>query len=164
MKVQSMTKDIRNQVLNSCVAPFETMKSVKEFVDSQKSFSICLLDRDNQEKKSRGEDYAPMFSIVASRKHNASVIASILGAHAIDKRSLPYFLAEVVAEHQVAVSITEIADDQAEALILLGITSKEMAEQLDFFDNNDLTEEGEKEMREHAIEVCVSCGFERISA
>jgi hypothetical protein len=159
-----MSKDIRNLVLNTCVAPFETMKSVKELVDSQKGFSICLLDRNNQEKKSRGEDYSPMFSIVASGKHNASVIASILGARAIDKRALPYFLAEVVAEHQVAVSITEIAEDQAEALILMGITSKEMAEELDFFENNDLTEEGEKEMREHAIEVCVSCGFERISA
>jgi len=161
---RSSHKSTRNQVLNYCIAPFETMKAVKKLIDNDKSFSICLLDRNNQERKDKGEYYEPVFSIAASGKHNASVIASVLGSQAFDKRLLPYFLAEVVAEHQLAVSITEITDDQAENLILLGITSIEMAEELDFYDNNELTEEGEKEMKKHAIEVCVSCGFGRISA
>ena len=80
------------------------------------------------------------------------------------KPTLPYFLAEIVAEHKLAVSITEIEDEQAEQLLLLAITSPEMAKQLDYYDNCELTAEGEQEMKERAIEVCVSCGCESLSA
>ena len=160
----STDKSILNQVLNFCVAPFEAMKSVKALVDEGKSFSISFFNRENYEKKCRGEEYGQMFSFVASGEHNACVMASPIGSHATHKRFLPYFIAEIIAEHGLAASIVEITDEQAEALILLAISSVEMAQELDDYANSSVTDEGEQEMKERAIEVCALYGYKQACA
>ena len=58
----------------------------------------------------------------------------------------------------------EITDEQAENLILLAISSVEMAQELDDYANSSVTAEGEQEMKERAIEVCALYGYKQACA